>query len=117
MIIFSKLGDDLPYTPKTGTYFVGLAGLIGALFAPLTFLSLSRRANFIGAHIVFLICLAVIYAAIILNQPILLLVCIVILLIVFELMHFAVFWVYTAEICIDSAIGITLFVLMGSLIL
>ena len=83
MVIFEKLGDDLPYTPKTGTYFVGFAGFIGAFFAPITFLSLSRRANFIGSHMVFLVFLLVIYATIKLKQPIVVLVSIVLVIIVF----------------------------------
>lgn len=51
------------------------------------------------------------------KQPIVVLVCIVIMLVVFQAQHASLFWVYTAEVCIDSAIGVTLLLGTGILIL
>ena len=81
--IFDKLGDDKPYTTKTGNYFVGFAGFIGSLVALIPFKYLTRRVSFIGGHIAFMVCMTVIFVCIVYKQPIVVLIGFVAFIIIF----------------------------------
>ena len=65
----------------------------------------------------FLISLTVIYLNIEAKEPIVVLVGIVAFIVAFQMTQGTVFWIYAAEVCADSALGVCLFLLMAALIL
>ena len=78
----SKVSDS-PLSVKTDNYFIGVAGLFGALTSPLPFKYLSMRTVFIGGHCIMGLLLCASYLFIKINQTITVLLSLCLFIIVF----------------------------------
>ena len=64
----------MPFTPITATYFLGTAGLLGAIVSLGTVSYFTRRALLVGGHIIMMILLTLVGVFTDINQPYLVLV-------------------------------------------
>lgn len=102
---------------KVDNYFIGGAGFTGALLSNLTVSILGRRSILLIGHFVIFIGHILIFTFINLNKgsnSVLLSMLVVVLS--FQMSNGAMFFMYAAEVVVDSAIGICLLVLMGLLV-
>ena len=111
----AKKGAVSALTPSQQNLYIGLSGFTGAAFAGMTVSALSRRMIFIGGHVVMGFLLFLVALFIDLGDPNLTLMCICLFIVVFQCTNGGGFFLYVSEIASDTALGLSLMVLMSTL--
>lgn len=113
--IFTQMHDSgSSLTPRTGTYITGFANMFGALLSCYVVKFFNRRTLLIWGHLG----IAVVHASIAvfsiekINDGVLIMV--VVFLFVYENSSGPIAWLYAAETVIDTALGICLLTLWGT---
>jgi hypothetical protein len=95
---------------KQENYYIGLSGLVGAILSLWTIRYLSRRAIFIGGHLIMAVLLFAVAYYIDVKRSELVLINLCAFIIVYQATQGSAFWIYVAEIVSsDSVMGICLF--------
>ena len=108
-------GKTFFLTSTQGTYFIGIAGFIGAILGQPVISRTPRKLNFLAWQIAMGIsmCLIAIFTIIELSVPLFLLICLYAIL--YQTSQGPLIWIYSNEVTVDSAGGLIVFAFFGML--
>jgi len=116
--MMTNKGAVSKYYVKQENNFIGYAAVVGAIMSYFTVSYFSRRALFIGGHLLMGILMFLTGYFVQIKQHDPALICILLFILIFQCTQGSALFVYIAEVCdSDSVMGLCLFILMFGLTL
>ena len=116
--IFAKMVEkgSISITAKQGSYMVGCINFAGALLAPLALTYFGRKTLLFYCHIIMGVGFILIGIFSMLDMSIPLIICLCFCIIGFQMSQGPIAWMYSAEVAVDTALGLCVLAIFLSLL-
>eukprot|EP00347_Sterkiella_histriomuscorum_P017146 403350492 len=102
--------------PRNGTYFIGVSSMIGALIAVLILNKVGRRTLLMYGHVIMALCHFLIGLFAYLNYSQWVVGWMVSFILAYYITNGPVIWLYVSEVVVDTALGLCIFTLWGTVL-
>mmetsp|Transcript_2630 Transcript_2630/g.4394 ORF Transcript_2630/g.4394 Transcript_2630/m.4394 type:complete len:173 (+) Transcript_2630:1059-1577(+) len=116
--IFSEMAkrDSISFTPKQGSYLVGVFSLLCSLVAPLPLHYFNRRPLLFYGQFSMAACLGMTATSYIIEQDKLIIIFLCLAILCFQFSCGPIAWMYAGEVAVDTGLGICILALYLSLL-
>ncbi len=112
-IMFRQMGS---ISPKAGSYYISVANLVGYVFALPAIRYIGRRWLLIGGHLAMALFHGLVGYCVVNQYNIEVVLFMVLFIMTYEIANGPVIWLYVSEVVVDSALGICIFTLYGTIL-
>jgi predicted MFS family arabinose efflux permease len=103
--------------PRLGTFMTGIAGLLGTLTSIAILNKVGRRRLLITGHILIGICHTLVGIFAFYNFSLWVCIMVVTFIYTYQVSNGSLIWLYTSEVVVDTALGLCIFTLWGTVLL